>query len=36
LLEEGGHSPHSEPATAEETSRLAVEFLAKVPTWIRG
>jgi pimeloyl-ACP methyl ester carboxylesterase len=36
ILENGGHSPHSEAATAEETSRLAVAFLAKVPTWVKG
>jgi len=35
LVENGGHSPHSESAVAEATCQMATKFLAKVNTWVR-
>jgi pimeloyl-ACP methyl ester carboxylesterase len=35
LLPEGGHSPHSERATADETTRIAHEFVAAVQNRLR-
>ena len=29
VLPEGGHSPHSERATADEVTRIALEFLQR-------
>jgi pimeloyl-ACP methyl ester carboxylesterase len=36
VIENGGHSPHSEAEAAEAASRVATEFLGKVSTWVRG
>lgn len=34
ILPEGGHSPHSERATADEVTRIAAAFLAQLPSGV--